>query len=160
MKNLIYNILSIIHFRSAREGFFNLIITAFSFISAYYGKIVLDNIDLFMAIASVVIIDWLAGTALALKKGTWETQKALKIIYYLAAYWLILAMVLSVEKGFASAFWLSEAIIMPIMVFQTISILKNCSLVGLIPKGLLLEILEKIDGYKHKNTNEKKEENE
>ena len=155
MKDFINNALSVIHFRSFKEGILNLLITAISFLSGYYGKLILDNVDLFMAITSVVFIDWLAGTAVAIKSGIWETKKALKIIYYLAAYWLILAMVLSVEKGYPSAFWLTEAIIMPILVFQTISIIKNSSLLGLIPEGLLLEILKKIDGYKHQNIDKK-----
>jgi phage-related holin len=64
---------------------------------------------------------------------------------------LILATVLSIEKGYPSAFWLSEAIIMPILVFQVISILKNAGLLGILPKGLLTEMLEKIDKYKTDN---------
>ena len=155
MKNLINNFLSIIHLRSVKEGIFNVIITAFSFLSGYYGKLVLDNVDLFMAIATVVVVDWFSGVANAIKNNNWQTDKALKVVYYLFAYWLILAMVLSIEIGYPSAFWLSEAIIMPILVFQTISILKNASLLGLIPKGLLLEILDKIDNYKTKDVTNK-----
>jgi phage-related holin len=144
-------LLSIVHFRTLKEGFFNLVITAFSFITGYYGSLVLDNVNLFMAITTVVVVDWGFGTAVAIKENIWETQKALKVIYYQISYTTILAMVLSIEKGYPSAFWLTETIIMPILVFQTVSIVKNAGLLGLIPKGLLTEILDKIDRYKNQN---------
>lgn len=153
MKTIIENIASVAHVRTFKEVIFNAVLTAFSFLFGYYQSIVLDNINLFMAVATVVVVDWVAGTLIAIFiQKDWQTKKALKIVYYLFSYWVILAMILSVEKGYPGAFWLSEAIIMPILVFQTISIVKNISILGLIPQGLLLEILNKIDGYKNKQT--------
>jgi hypothetical protein len=55
-----------------------------------------------------------------------------------------------VEKGFDGTAWLSEVIIVPFMVFQIISALKNASMAGYIRAGLLNDILDKID--KHKGT--------
>lgn len=149
MKNLLHNILSIIHLRSIEEFFFNLIITSFSFILGYSQLIVLDNSNLFMGVVVVVVSDWVMGTILALKNKVWRTRKAIKIVYYIFAYSTILFTVLAVEKAHPSAFFLSETIIMPILVFQIISTLKNASLIGFIPQGLLLNILNNIDSYKN-----------
>ena len=149
MKNLFHNILSIAHLRSIEEFIFNLIITSFSFILGYSQLIVLDNSNLFMGVVVVVVSDWVMGTILALKNKVWRTRKAIKIIYYIFAYSIILFTVLAVEKAHPSAFFLSETIIMPILVFQIISTLKNASLIGFIPQGLLLNILNNIDSYKN-----------
>ena len=149
MKNLFHNILSIAHLRSIEEFIFNLIITSFSFILGYSQLIVLDNSNLFMGVVVVVVSDWVMGTILALKNKVWLTRKAIKIVYYIFAYSTILFTVLAVEKAHPSAFFLSETIIMPILVFQIISTLKNASLIGFIPQGLLLNILNNIDSYKN-----------
>lgn len=149
MKNLFHNILSIAHLRSIEEFIFNLIITSFSFILGYSQLIVLDNSNLFMGVVVVVVSDWVMGTILALKNKVWHTRKAIKIVYYIFAYSTILFTVLAVEKAHPSAFFLSETIIMPILVFQIISTLKNASLIGFIPQGLLLNILNNIDSYKN-----------
>lgn len=158
MQNLKENIIldyifSIIHLRSWGDAYSNTIITLVSFVCGYYGAIVLDNYNLFMAIATVVAVDAVFGNLVASKNGVWEVKKAMKVVYYLATYWVLLSMVLSIEKGYPSAFFLSEAIIMPILLFQSISVLKNISLLGWIPNSALTNILEKIDGYKNKTIN-------
>ena len=139
---------SIVHVRSIKEFIFNAIITIFAFIFGYFKIICLDNQNLFIAIAVVVVVDWIFGVALSIKNKVFETQKALKIVYYLCAYWLILFAVLSVEKGYPSAFWLSEAIIMPILTFQIISMIKNLILLGIINNSLAKDIFKNIDKYK------------
>lgn len=139
---------SIAHVRSIKEFIFNSIITLMSFTLGYFKILYLDNYNLFFAILIVVVIDWLFGVALALKNKQFETQKALKIVYYLVAYWLMLIAVLSIETGYPTAFWLSEAIIMPILVFQIISMIKNLILLGIINNSLAKEMFKNIDKYK------------
>ena len=53
-----------------------------------------------------------------------------------------------VEKGFAGAGWLSEVIIVPFMLLQLISALKNASMAGLIKMEELNKILDRIDKHK------------
>jgi hypothetical protein len=143
---------SVLHIKSFPDFIFNLFVTIFSFFLGYFQVITVGSSNLFMAVAIVVVIDFIFGSLNAVldPKKHWETRKALKIIYYLFTYWLMVFMVLAIEKAHPAAFFLSEAIILPILIFQTISILKNMSLLGLIPKGLLLEILKNIDSYKTK----------
>lgn len=141
-------ITSISHLKSLKDFFLNLIITLLSFLFAYGKVLILDNINLFIAIGVVVIIDWIFGVMIAIKNKKFETQKALKIVYYLITYWSMLFAVLSIEKGFPSAFWLTEAIIMPILVFQIISMIKNLMLLGVINNSLAKQMFKNIDRYK------------
>lgn len=148
---------SIAHVRSFGELLFNTFATILAFIFGYLKIIAIDNINLFMAVFIVVIGDWLFGTFLAIRNKSWETRKALKVVYYLTGYWLIVFIVLSIEKAHAAAFFLSEAVVLPILIFQVISMLKNASLLGVLPKGLLLKILSNIDNYKDQAIEQTKE---
>jgi phage-related holin len=53
-----------------------------------------------------------------------------------------------VEKGFSGTTWLSETIIVPFIILQLMSALKNASMAGLIKAELLNEILDRIDKHK------------
>ena len=53
-----------------------------------------------------------------------------------------------VEKGFTGTGWLSEVIIVPFMILQLISALKNASMAGLIKIEELNKILDRIDKHK------------
>lgn len=138
------------HIHSMLSVLINSIITLVCMALGYFKVIYLDNVNLFNSVMMVVIGDWIFGTMVSIQRGKWETRKALRVIYYFAAYFVIVFIVLSIQKGNPNAFFLDEAIILPILIFQMISMLKNASILGIIPKGLLSEILEKIDSYKHK----------
>ena len=55
---------------------------------------------------------------------------------------------LMVEKGFAGTYWLSETILVPFVIFQLMSTLKNASLAGFIKLEVLNNILDKFDNHK------------
>jgi phage-related holin len=61
---------------------------------------------------------------------------------------VMLACILSIEKGFIGMWWLSETIVAPFIVLQLISILKNASIVGIVKNELLTQILDKLDKHK------------
>jgi phage-related holin len=102
----------------------------------------------FLAVFLVVFLDLIFGIAKAIKLGNYETEQALKSIWRITAYELLLAVLLLIEKGFPYAGWLSEAVLLPIIVFQIIGILKNMSLLGLINNTVLSRILKNVDKYK------------
>ena len=152
-------ILGMTHVRTLNEFVFNSVVTLFSLIFGYFHSMFLEKIDLFIAVLLVICFDNILGQIIAIKTkkynkrlkkwGTaWETQKALKGVYYLVGYSAIVAVVLSIQKGFPSAGFLDEAVVLPILMFQFVSILKNASILGLLPQGLLLQLLENIDNYK------------
>jgi len=127
----------------------NLSATIIASLLAYMQVIIIDNINMFVAIFWVVLLDFIFGAILAIKRHEFMTKKAIKIVYYLSTYWAILFVVLSIEKAHPAAYWASEGLVLPILIFQIISALKNASEIGLIPNGLLKELLKSID--KHKN---------
>lgn len=127
----------------------NLSATIIASLLAYMQVIIIDNINMFVAIFWVELLDFVFGVILAIKRHEFKTRKAIKIVYYLSTYWAILFVVLSIEKAHPAAYWASEGIVLPILIFQIISALKNAAEIGLIPNGLLKEILKSID--KHKN---------
>jgi phage-related holin len=53
-----------------------------------------------------------------------------------------------VEKGFPGTGWLSETILVPFIVFELLSALKNASMAGFIQADLLNQILDKFDTHK------------
>ncbi len=129
----------------------HVLLNAFVFFSSYVLGFVMGSIEQFAAVTIVVIVDAIFGIAAAVKQDRFETRRGLKIVLYLFGYNILLAALLAVEHGFTGAFWLSETIMIPILVFVIISILKNMSIIGLITNGTLKKILAKIDSYKDVN---------
>jgi phage-related holin len=102
----------------------------------------------FISILFVVVLDFTFGVLKSFKLGNFETKRTFKAVYILVAFWLLLAVVLTIEKGFPFASFLSEAVLLPIISFSLISALKNMQILGLIENSLLNEILSKIDKHK------------
>jgi phage-related holin len=102
----------------------------------------------FLSIFLVVFTDMIFGIAKALNLGNYETNKVFKGLWMITAFELLLAVLLLVEKGFPFASWLSEAVLLPIIVFEIISILKNMSILGLINNTVLSKILKNVDKHK------------
>lgn len=141
-------IISIMHVRTLFDMAISFCVAIAGGIAAYFKVIYLDDPNVFQAIAWVVFVDFGVGVLLAFKRDNFQTKKALKVVYYLVAYTVLAAMVLKVEIGFPSAFWLSEALIMPILIGQIVSTAKNLHLLGVIRNKTLADILTKIDKHK------------
>ena len=119
-----------------------------SFICSYFMELTLDNADQFLAVACVVLLDGFFGVIAGIKREGFKTFKALSVLRTLGTWWIILGAILAVEKGFTGAGWMSETIIIPFLIFQIISALKNASMSGFIKVDLLNTILDKIDNHK------------
>jgi hypothetical protein len=94
------------------------------------------------------MLDGVFGMISGIRREGFMTYKALKILRTTFVWVLILTVLLSVEKGIEGTFWLSETIMIPFLIFQLISALKNASMAGYIDSSLLNEILDKIDKHK------------
>ena len=119
-----------------------------SFLGSYFLDLTLGNVEQFLGIAAVVLLDGFFGVIAGIKREGFKTYKALKVLRTLGVWWVILGAILAVEKGFIGSGWLSETIIIPFLLFQLISALKNASMVGLIHIDLLNQLLDKIDKHK------------
>jgi len=129
------------------------IVTVVSFTCSYFFNLTLDNIEQYLALTAVVFIDGFFGTIAGIKREGFKTYKALKILKTYFAWLIILTTLLMVEKGFEGSGWLSETVLIPFLIFQLISALKNASMAGFIKIEEVNSILDKID--QHKGTRKK-----
>ena len=122
--------------------------TTMSFLFSYFMELTLGNAEQFLGVACVVLLDGFFGIASGIKREGFKTFKALSVLRTLAVWWVILGAILAVEQGFTGSGWMSETIIIPFLVFQIMSALKNASMAGFIKVDLLNQILDKIDNHK------------
>jgi phage-related holin len=122
--------------------------TLLAFIGTYFFNLTTDNIEQFLAVGLIVFADGFFGVWAGMKREGFQTFKALKVLKTLIFWIIMLACILSIEKGFKGTAWLSETIMAPFLVFQLISVLKNASMVGAIKNELLTQILDKLDKHK------------
>ena len=120
-----------------------------AFICSYFMNLTLDNVEQYVALVSVLLVDGFFGVWAGAKREGFKTFKALKVLKSLFFWVLLLTAVLTIEKAFLGTEWLSETILIPFLIFQILSILKNASMLGLIPLKVLKQILDKIDQHKH-----------
>ena len=122
--------------------------TACAFICSYFFELTMDNADQFLSITCVVLLDGFFGIIAGIKREGFKTFKALSVLRTVVVWWALLGVILTVEKSFQGTGWLSETIVVPFLLFQIISALKNASMAGFIKMDLLNKILEKIDKHK------------
>jgi len=108
----------------------------------------MSNSGQYLAIVSVLFLDGIFGIIAGTKREGFKTFRALHVLRSAVVWVAFLTVILIVEQGFEGTNWLSEVIIVPFMVFQLISALKNASMAGYIKASLLNSILDRIDGHK------------
>ena len=124
-------------------------ISAFcTYLCTYFFNLSMDNIEQYLAVCSVLWLDGVFGIWAGVKREGFKTYKALKITRSTFVWLAILTVILMVEKGFTGTAWLSEVVIVPFMILQLISALKNASMAGLIKVEELNKILDRIDKHK------------
>ena len=126
---------------------------ALSFICSYFLNLAMGNANQYLAIVAVIFMDGFFGIIAGVKREGFKTYKAIRVLKTLVAWIITLTVLLMVEQGFKGTGWLSETILIPLIVFQVISSLKNAADAGFIKNELVTEILKKIDQHK---TNEGK----
>ena len=119
-----------------------------SFMLAYFFNMTMSNIEQYTALLAVVFVDGIFGIVAGSKLYGFQTRKALKVLQTAIVWIVLLTTILIIEKGFPGISWLSETILIPFIVFQLISALKNASMAGFIQASILNDILDKIDKHK------------
>ena len=118
------------------------------FICSYFMELTMENAEQYLAIISLVFVDGFFGIIAGVKREGFKTYKAIKILKTLVFWILILTLILVIEKSIPGAGWLSETLLMPLVIFQLISTLKNASMAGFIKGEVLNQILDKVDKHK------------
>lgn len=123
--------------------------TFLSFVCSYFFDLAMQNSDQYLAVVAVAFIDGVFGIIAGAKTEGFKTFKALKVLKTAVTWIIILTVLLMVELGFKGTSWLSETVLIPFILFELISILKNASTAGYIKHSVLQEILKKIDQHKN-----------
>jgi phage-related holin len=124
------------------------ITTSLSFGCSYFLELTMGNFEQYLALIAVVFVDGFFGIIAGIKREGFKTFKAVKVLQRAVAWVVLLTVILMVEKGFEGTSWLSETIIVPFILLQLISALKNASMSGYIQIGDLNKILDRIDPHK------------
>ena len=119
-----------------------------SFICSYFLDLTMSNAEQYLGLIAVVFVDGFFGIAAGIKREGFQTRKAVKVLQRAVSWIVFLTVILMVEEGFYGTGWLSETIIVPFIVLQLISALKNASMSGFIKAEELNKILDRIDNHK------------
>lgn len=122
--------------------------TTMSFICTYFFNLTMTYSEQYLALIAVVFLDGFFGVIAGAKREGFKTFKALSVIRTAAVWSMFLTVILLVEQGFKGTGWLSETILIPFVIFQLISALKNASMCGFIKADMLNQILDRIDNHK------------
>jgi phage-related holin len=122
--------------------------TMLTFVSTYFFNLAMTNSDQYLALVAVVMADGFFGVIAGTKREGFQTCKAIKVLRTLVTWVVVLTVLLMVEKGFKGTSWLSETILVPFIIFQLMSALKNASMAGFIKMEALNAILDKFDNHK------------
>ena len=106
--------------------------TTMSFICSYFLELYMGNVEQYLALIAVVFVDGFFGISAGIKREGFQTRKAVRVLQRAIGWVVFLTVILMVEKGFAGTAWLSETIIVPFIILQLISALKNASMAGFI----------------------------
>ena len=122
--------------------------TTMTFIGTYFYNLTMDYAEQYMALIAVVLLDGVFGIIAGAKKEGFQTRKALKVLRTAVTWVVLLTVLLLVEKGFPGTSWLSETILVPFIIFQLLSAVKNASMAGYIKTEVLNRILDAFDKHK------------
>ena len=124
------------------------IATTLSFACSYFLELTMGNFEQYLALIAVVFVDGFFGIIAGIKREGFKTYKAVRVLQRTITWIVFLTVILMVEKGFSGTSWLSETIIVPFLLLQLISTLKNASMSGFIHMTDLNKILDRIDPHK------------
>jgi phage-related holin len=128
--------------------FLSVPIVTVSFFCSYFFQLTMGNVEQYLALIAVIFIDGFFGIIAGTKREGFQTRKAVSVLKRAVTWVVILTVLLMVERGFTGTAWLSEVVIIPFVILQLISALKNASMAGFIKAEELNKILDRIDNHK------------
>ena len=142
------NLFMFSNMKSTTLTFLTIPLVTVSFLCSYFLELTMGNAEQYLALIAVVFIDGLFGIIAGAKREGFQTRKAVRVLQRAVSWAMFLTVILMVEKGFKGTAWLSEAVIIPFIILQLISALKNASMAGFIKTEELNKILDRIDNHK------------
>ena len=123
-------------------------VVTISFLCSYFLELTMSNAEQYLGLIAIIFIDGFFGIAAGIKREGFQTRKAVRVLKRVVGWIMFLTVILMVEKGFVGTAWLSETVIVPFIILQLISALKNASMAGFIKAEELNKILDRIDNHK------------
>lgn len=134
--------------KTSTLAFLSVPLVTASFLCSYFLELTMSNAEQYLGLIAVVFIDGLFGIIAGAKREGFQTRKAVRVLQRAVSWAMFLTVILMVEKGFKGTAWLSEAVIIPFIILQLISALKNASMAGFIKTEEVNKILDRIDNHK------------
>jgi len=124
------------------------ITTMLSFIGSYFLGITVENSKEYIALGLVIFVDGFFGIWAGCIREGFKTYKAIKVLKTFIFWTILLTTLLAVEKSYMEVSWLSQTVLIPFLVFQIVSILKNATMAGFVKRDFLQDMLKNIDKHK------------
>jgi hypothetical protein len=118
-------------------------------VSAFVENWIIYPAVSYYALIALIFSDYLTGVCLALKRNDFKTRKFVRIFWTLLSHTALLSFSMQLSKGTVSLFWLNEAVFVPLVLVNLISLVKNLSLLGYVKKSFAEYFYKKIDSHKN-----------
>lgn len=110
----------------------------------------IDSASYFLLLMVLVFLDWLTAVALAARYQKVETRKAFKLVTKMLTYGIIFVLARWIARVEPEALqWIPNGVITGLSLFTFASVLKNGSLLGLLPAPLASMLWRHVDAYKN-----------
>lgn len=120
-------------------------------ISGFVAEWIFDPAISYFTLIALIAADHATGVSIALKRNNFQTRKALRIFWTLISHTGLLIFSTNLAKGSDVLFWLNEAVFVPVVIVNLLSLIKNLSILGWIKKDLAQFLYNKIDSHKNEN---------
>jgi len=107
-----------------------------------------ENSKEYIALGLVIFVDGFFGIWAGCIREGFKTYKAIKVLKTFIFWTILLTTLLAVEKSYMEVSWLSQTVLIPFLVFQIVSILKNATMAGFVKRDFLQDMLKNIDKHK------------
>ena len=119
-----------------------------AFLITYFTELAIDHATLFLAIVAATLLDGIFGILAGIKREGFKTRKALSVLKTLVSWIFIAAALITIEHGVPGMIWLSDTVLVPYIIVQVVSALKNAAVCGYIEIPRISEFLDNIDTHK------------
>lgn len=120
-------------------------------ISGFVTEWIFDPAISYFTLIALIAADHATGVSIAWRRNQFQTRKALRIFWTLISHTGLLIFSTNLAKGSDVLFWLNEAVFVPVVLVNLLSLIKNLSILGWIKKDLARLLYNKIDSHKNES---------
>lgn len=114
----------------------------------------------YYTLLALLASDFITGSMYAWKMNKYETRRAMRVVYKLLSYTVVLTLAFQFSKHNDMLSWLPGVIFVPMVVILMTSLIVNMSLLGWMDKRIAMWLTKKIDLYKQGESEEDRKKDE